>query len=234
MVIKAKFTGTCRKCGGDIAVGEEIEWSRGEGARHVECPPQEDASYWLGGGSGYGCYGWKKGSTIQSSERHLNDGWPEYVTVVASGSDYIREDGMSFGVGDESGYLYWAKCRAATEEESAPVRELIAKRDLKRLQFARVTKIKNMIRKDGERPKGEHSLDGDRLFDTQDIYGGGDWFVICDEYIWYVRNNGADGDDWSHNNVSTGGAGAIGWRVPRTDELAKELRNLEAALGGVK
>jgi hypothetical protein len=41
--------------------------------------------------------------------------------------------------------------------------------------------------------------------------------------VWYVQNNGADGDDWSANNVRTGGAGAIGWRVGRTEELIEQL-----------
>jgi len=58
----------------------------------------------------------------------------------------------------------------------------------------------------------------------------GEWFVVGPEYIWYCQNNGSDGDDWSRNNVRTGGAGAIGWRVPRTDELAAELVTLDARL----
>ena len=58
--------------------------------------------------------------------------------------------------------------------------------------------------------------------------GGGDWFVLSTD-VWYVRNNGGDGDDWSHNNVSTGGAGAIGWRVPWTDTLAAAVQALESA-----
>ncbi len=52
-------------------------------------------------------------------------------------------------------------------------------------------------------------------------YGGGEWVVIepGEHYMWYVINNGADGDDWSSNNVSTGGAGAIGYRLPYTEEV---------------
>jgi hypothetical protein len=48
--------------------------------------------------------------------------------------------------------------------------------------------------------------------------------------IWYVVNNGADGDDWSRNNVRTGGAGAIGWRLPHTAELEAEVRAVAAAV----
>jgi hypothetical protein len=71
---------------------------------------------------------------------------------------------------------------------------------------------------------------GDRLFDTQDIYGGGDWFVLGPEYLWYVQNNGMDGDNWSYNNVRTGGAGGIGHRVSATSPLAAELHQLASEL----
>lgn len=40
MTMEAKFSGTCKTCGGAIAVGEFIEWERGTGARHklpVQC-----------------------------------------------------------------------------------------------------------------------------------------------------------------------------------------------------
>lgn len=41
-----------------------------------------------------------------------------------------------------------------------------------------------------------------------------------------MENNGADGGDWSRNNVVTGGAGAIGWRVPPDDALANQINSL--------
>jgi len=68
----------------------------------------------------------------------------------------------------------------------------------------------------GHRPSGEEIyIDKNSLG-----YGGGTWVVVepGGNYFWYVKNNGADGDDWSRNNVSTGGAGAIGYRLPMTDE----------------
>lgn len=56
--------------------------------------------------------------------------------------------------------------------------------------------------------------------DTAYIYGGGVWVVLEPDgkHFWYVQNNGADGDNWGHNNVATGGAGAIGFRLPLTVE----------------
>ena len=60
----------------------------------------------------------------------------------------------------------------------------------------------------------------------ENAWGGGEWWVIQPEWIWYIRNNGFDGDDWGRNNVETGGAGAIGVRVPFSEELAAQIREL--------
>lgn len=38
MQITAKYASTCPDCGGAIALGSEVEWERGEKARHVKCP----------------------------------------------------------------------------------------------------------------------------------------------------------------------------------------------------
>lgn len=61
----------------------------------------------------------------------------------------------------------------------------------------------------------------------ENVYGGGEWWVIQENWIWHIRNNGHDGDNWSANNVNTGGAGAIGHRVPYSEELAAQIRGLK-------
>lgn len=61
----------------------------------------------------------------------------------------------------------------------------------------------------------------------ENIYGGGKWWVIQPKWIWCIKNNGADGDNWSANNVNTGGAGAIGHRVPSSEELAEKITELK-------
>lgn len=38
----------------------------------------------------------------------------------------------------------------------------------------------------------------------------------------------ADGDNWGCNNVRTGGAGAIGWRIPFDAQIADDLRRQNA------
>ena len=112
--------------------------------------------------------------------------------------------------------------RLAAEQERAETQK---RRDLATWR-SHLTKI---IMHRGTRPNDEHTPDGDILLDTQDIYGGGDWFVVSADRIWYVRNNGMDGDNWSHNNVRTGGAGAIGWYIPFDEQIANQLRDLNRA-----
>jgi len=38
----AKFAGKCAGCGSKIAVGDDILWAKGRGARHAECGLNED------------------------------------------------------------------------------------------------------------------------------------------------------------------------------------------------
>lgn len=62
-----------------------------------------------------------------------------------------------------------------------------------------------------------------------DIYGGGLYLSQDDNYLYFVKNNGMDGDDWSRNNYPTGGAGAIVTRVlksEKTEQLLNEIKKL--------
>ena len=226
MTIKAKYSGTCRMCGGTIAIGDAIEWEKGQGASHVACPEASpdnaDATIELHRGEGYGGRPYTVGAVIRRTK--IGDA----VTVVSASQRYIRDDGMSFGVGDEQGHIYYAKCRPATDEELAGLVAHETERDAKKNAAARRTEIAQTIIKTGEAPEGDNSPEGERVMDTQNIVGGGDWFVVGPDHVWYVRNNGMDGDDWSANNVRTGGAGAIGWRVPFDAALAEELASIEA------
>jgi hypothetical protein len=245
MTITARYPGKCRKCGGSISVGEQIEWEKGNGASHVKCPekhaqkPDDPNEIKISGGSGYGCIGWEAGQVIlnpyHGNDRYkTNEAWrvPEYLIVLFASKRYCIEDGMSFGVGDEHGYIYSARCRAATVEEATPLIEAQRIMDLQNQAKKELEAIKKQIREIGEYPQGENHPEGDRWFDTQSIYGGGDWFVVSPEWIWYIQNNGMDGDDWSKNNVMTGGAGAIGGRVRRTDELEERLTKIRDTLAG--
>jgi hypothetical protein len=160
------------------------------------------------------------------------------VVFTGTGKEFrIDEDSASvYGhhllghEGDRGAYWYY---RDATPEEVAQLEASEAARDEAVRERQEREKIKSGIEKRiteaGERPDGMNAPEGRRLLSTANIYGGGDWFVVGPDWIWYVRNNGADGDDWSQNNVSTGGAGGIGWRIPYDSRVAEELDRLDAA-----
>lgn len=226
--IKAQYPGECCVCGKGIARGDLIEYEKGHPIRHAACQMPDipaDAIH-LSDGSGYGVQGWTPGEVIVNPR----GAEPPFLYVLTASSRYVREDGLSFGVGDESGYIYEAVCRAATDEEAAPLRIALAEQQKKQEAEKRRRALAEQIKSTGERPDGKYQPEGHRITDRQNIYGGGDWFVLGTEHVWYVLNNGHDGDDWSANNVRTGGAGAIGWRVARAGELERQLLSIEAVL----
>jgi len=107
-----------------------------------------------------------------------------------------------------------------TAEEEA-LRVSAVEKELKRIR----NQTEQTIRDQGVRPADEQPQ-GQVVLDTRNIYGGGDWFVIDQDAIWYCQNNGMDGDNWSYNNVRTGGAGAIGWKTPMDESVRNTLQQL--------
>lgn len=193
-------------------------------------PEQKEAGqYTISNGSGYGGSPYKIGETIRSNRKDL----PEYVTVIRASQRYYGEDGMSFGVGDDSGYVYTATVREATREEAAPIRAREEAKKARKQAKEMLLSIAREIRENGDRPELQGAPAGVRIDmpgNPENIHGGGEWFVIGQDRVWHVRNNGADGDDWSANNIRTGGAGAIGFAIPFDRGLAGRLVGaLEAA-----
>ena len=224
MTLTAKYDGKCSQCGRKITAGEKIEWEKGRGAKHTNCPAKTSATaadpdaIKISCGQGYGGREFHVGQVFRHKKHGL-------IFVVSTQKKYFGEDGLSFGVGDEEGYIFSATCRPATAEEGALVLAAEARKAELTASKTRLAQICKQIQADGVRPTGVQP-DGEKLMNTQNIYGGGDWWVIGSTGIWYCRNRGADGDDWSDNNVRTGGAGAIGWRVPFMADLADEIRTL--------
>lgn len=219
----------------DVA-GYEAELERlREEFRKAQTGGYEGQTYWLCGGSGYGCNGWTPGQVVANDKSRIAKGEPDFLYVLSADKSYVREDGLSFGVGDESGYVYSAICRSATDDEAAPLIARIAEGAARRKAMLRLEEIAGEIRETGTRPEGANpSGDEIRMPATtahEILYGYGEWFVIGQDGIWFVKNNGADGDDWSLNNVRTGGAGAIGWVIPFREELANEIREMTLFVG---
>jgi hypothetical protein len=162
--------------------------------------------------------------------------WDKVVVFTGYGRSFqISEEHPSVAgshlLGYEGDYGCYCYYREATADEIAGLEaseaQAQATREAAQAKKQALQEIRALIMAEGEQPIGNNTPEGERVHDSQDIYGGGDWFVIGPEYIWYVKNNGRDGDDWAYNNVRTGGAGAIGWRVDYRQELADKLQSLE-------
>jgi len=186
-----------------------------------------EPTYRLHGGSGYGCHGWHAGQVTRNRAGDIEKGEPEFLFVLSSSQKFFREDGLSFGVGDESGYVYTAQCLAATEAESAPLRAELAAQAARAEARRRLRALTEMAQARGVRPEPWQPFpQGEKLHNAFTIYGGGDCWVIAADGIWYLKNNGGDGDCWAENNIRTGGAGAIGWRLDREEALEQEVRGI--------
>lgn len=249
--MNARYDGRCIKCRLKINRGDAIFYDREKGAYHVDCEEvqkaarekaarelaelREKAPWSVHASSAMGGIEFRQGDVLRAPESITEAGGPQYLVVVKATAEYVKEDGFSFGVGAESGYLYDADCREATAEEAAPVIERERKDAERREALKSLDEIKAKIRKEGVLPEGKNDPDSPeearRMFNTENAYGGGDWIVVGPEHIWYVRNNGSDGASWEQNNVATGGAGAIGWRVDYSPELAGELERIEGVAG---
>lgn len=155
----------------------------------------------------------------------------QYLTVVKTRRQRRTDEDDDMYGATGADWTIWATCRPATENEIAALKAQHEAAAQRKAAEAEVTALVQQIRNTGTRPDGAHDLStGKRLLDRQSIYGSGDWFVVMPTTVWYVQNNGMDGDDWSRNNVRTGGAGAIGWFVPLDERLVERLESAEAVL----
>jgi len=165
------------------------------------------------------------------------------VVVEGFGKPFrVDEDMPSYGgahllghEGERCCYAYW---RDATAEEVAALEEgerlAAARAEERRAAVAEMRDLERMAETSGEYPEGSRAVAGETLLETNRrlaLYGGGSWWVAAEDGLWFVRNNGADGDNWSANNVVTGGAGAIGRRLPRDPDMEGRLRWVASVLG---
>lgn len=233
-VISAKYRGTCTRSGQNYLPGAKI--ARDEFGYYLADQPDQGGTISLGGGSGYGCDGWQVGDVVwhepwNQLTKQRDPGIP--VVITRAKARYYGSDGLSFGVGDDRGYLYEARAREATPEEAAP---LLARREAQRAASAKEQALRTGLKTlfnsqyspDHDTPPGDHPLFKGRRLKIGEgftLYGGGEELhVDADgQHVWHLRNNGADGDFWGANNVPTGGAGAIGTRFPLTQDRTEFL-----------
>ena len=171
------------------------------------------------------------------------DAW---IVYEGYGKDFrIGEDDPScYGshlLGHEGDYGCYCYYREATPAEAeAAAAERAARQAAQAAENARRDELRaawTQIRDTGERPDGrDNRAEGTTIYLSQRdresiIYGSGNYLVVGEEWIWAIMQHGMDGDDWSANNVRTGGAGAIGWRIPTDAKLAARLLELGQEMG---
>lgn len=217
MVITARYPGTCRRCGGAVKVGAQIEWSRDGGSLHVACPAKV-----LG-----------NADQPQVRRNAKADYCGECRVSIPAGAGHLWKcipDGgcMEHFDTDDGGWhvscIDTTACKARIAEQKAA--RATAQAEARRID-TEFRAIEETIRQ-GERPgsfEAPVTPEGERYCDSGNIYGGGSSFVVGPEHIWYIQRNGADGDDWGRNNVP----GSIGWRIPFDAALAERIRALDSA-----
>lgn len=130
-------------------------------------------------------------------------------------------------LGHEGEFGAYAYYRDATPEEGE---KLLAKEKRRQEKAQAVQEIKSIasdIARTGERPPSAEPK-GEEIFDDMTQYGGGFSIMMDGNWVWAIQGNGADGSDFSQNNMP----GAIATRVPRTDYLADRLRDVAARASG--
>ncbi|GAB3161980.1 hypothetical protein GCM10027258_80070 [Amycolatopsis stemonae] len=164
------------------------------------------------------------------------------VTVVTARQRYFADEGMSFGVGDEQGHYYSALVRAATDAEAAPVLAAETRLAVRKELRARCTRLlawRFGQLDDAQRPpSGTPELDAVRSLPQVPLRQQDDRPLYADElyldepggWVWTVAHNGADGDDFSVNNVP----GHIANRHPLTEERRRLVADLRAEYGSLE
>lgn len=156
--------------------------------------------------------------------------------------DKFIDDTMVYG--EMTGWMCSKRCVPAVEEilgitETVEKQEKEAQKQTEeyeeeqRKQRKLRNELENTFETKGTRPEAtlktlkqnsEVYDDPEWSYQQNSIYGGGKLYIIQDTQLWHIQNNGFDGAYWGENNIKTGGAGAIGYMLPYSDEIAEKIR----------
>lgn len=150
------------------------------------------------------------------------------AVALSTSSRYYSEDGMSFGVGDDAGYVYTATVRPATPEEARPL--LLEEQWRTRSATARHTMTTVLRRRADDTHPHENPLVGlspdeaepvpsGKSLSYRDVRHYVDWWA---ERVWEVTYNGADDDLWPASNY--GASIARSW--PLTPERVNAIHTM--------
>ena len=154
--ITAKYASTCSACHGAIAVGTKIEWTKGQPARHVECPARRTtptevcrttpARVPAAGEQEIHRYSsaFETGATIHAPKVSGAGGGSDghCWTVVSASSHRVTEAEDDTREGER---IYTAIVRPATAAEATPVESRLAARE------ATAALVRDLGRAAGER-----------------------------------------------------------------------------------
>lgn len=206
--LKARYDGRCCKCQGRVHIGDEILWdSATRKVEHRECPAEPEVLIKLVEGSGYCAYGmcpWEKEQLIEYKG--------QWVFVEKTTSRYIREDGMSFGVGDESAHVFTAYRRPATPDEAreAQVKKEAATAEVAREQ--RFSEIRQMAQTHKKQlpyepndtlPEDAEEIGRKTLVGLSGEFGDYTWYLHENQIIEKYVDAGLVGRDWLMSAVIT-------------------------------
>jgi hypothetical protein len=184
------------------------------------------------------------GQLLRNHDIRIDGGEPTWLVVTDVSKKYYSQE-MADDFDCRPGWEFYAECRTAKPEEyalaAAGYEEFQAYGEIVKAHKATVragekelAEIFHSIQKEGMSLPGVHFPSGERIIlpatRQTELCGGGRWFVINEDEIWTVQSNGMAGDDWSRNNVHTGGAGAIGHKIEMAPEIVVRIRKAKAAV----
>ncbi|WP_155981037.1 hypothetical protein [Nocardia sp. CNY236] len=230
--MRNRYPSRCRNCGDIVNPGEGTAERAADSTwvvEHPDCSPRQHnpmgAATWtirLGEGAGGGPSrpgrsfraNWTSGDNRPGADEvpggrtdgQLTSG---IVTTVTAGQIYYNEDGLSFGVGADTGYVYWAEVRAATADEAAPILDSEDRYQRRMALSARIDALIGSlvpVTSDREYPETAAGLDEITTLPQVPTGGRNDY---CDrihideprERLWLLINNSGDGDDWNRNII---------------------------------
>lgn len=138
--------------------------------------------------------------------------------LSAKAEQRIREEALSIATEEQKALA--EKINSEEQRKKEEKKQIISIAVQKFAIIDAATEKATRITESNYSPQGEEIQDPRH---PENIYGGGHWWVVEEKRILDVENNGHDGDNWSDSNVRTGGAGAIGREVAKTDEVVEAL-----------
>lgn len=219
-ILSAKYRGTCALCGTSIAVGTPIHWHLRQAA-HMACAEGQHKA--MGPTVELDSFEDHQDVVVGAVMRHpYGSQKGKAIVPISRTRRYIREDGLSLGLNEDSGYLYRVVYREATADEKQAFETAEAERVAKEAEQARRYRAHQSLRRaiqdrgskpDKVDPQGEEfpKRDG-RRYDTT-------YLVVGESKVWLVEYNGRDGDCWAWSNHGSD----VVFEVDR-DKVEGELR----------